>query len=163
MVRSTFPSQNVQNTSGSEHFWKFTCRKSARCCGVKHISKSKCAKHHLFGPLLDIPMSFRLAGARDSAPCQKRAKRHGCVAVSTTTTTTLHYTTPHHTTPHHTTLHYTTRYYTTLQLQLQLQLQLHEITRHYSTLVTLHYTTLNYTTRHYATPQHTRLHYTTLH
>ena len=42
VVRSTFPSQNVQNTSASEHFWKLRCRKSARRCGGKHISKSKC-------------------------------------------------------------------------------------------------------------------------
>ena len=36
----------------------------------------------MFGPLLDVQMSFRLAGARDSAPCQKWAKRVGFVAVS---------------------------------------------------------------------------------
>ena len=42
VARSTFPSQNVQNTPGSDHFWKFRCRKSARRCGAKHISKSKC-------------------------------------------------------------------------------------------------------------------------
>ena len=30
--------------------------------------------------LLDVQMSFRLAGARDCAPCQKRAKREGFVA-----------------------------------------------------------------------------------
>ena len=42
---STFRSQNVQNTSASEHFWKLRCRKSARRCGAKHISKSKCTKH----------------------------------------------------------------------------------------------------------------------
>ena len=35
-------SQNVQNTSVSDHFWKLRCRKSARRCGAKHISKSKC-------------------------------------------------------------------------------------------------------------------------
>ena len=28
----------------SEHFWKLTCRKSARRCGAKHISKSKVQK-----------------------------------------------------------------------------------------------------------------------
>ena len=39
---STFPSQNVQNASASDHFWKLRCRKSARCFGVKHMSKSKC-------------------------------------------------------------------------------------------------------------------------
>ena len=102
VVRSTFPSQNVQSTPFSDHFWKLRCRKSARSCGAKHISKSKCTKHtsfgHLgklrcrksarrcgakhvskskctkhttFGPLLDIQSSFRMAGARDCAPCQK--------------------------------------------------------------------------------------------
>ena len=42
VARSTFPSQNVQSTPGSDHFWKLRCRKSARRCGAKHISKSKC-------------------------------------------------------------------------------------------------------------------------
>ena len=42
VARSTFPSQNVKNTRGSDHFWRFRCRKSARRCGAKHISKSKC-------------------------------------------------------------------------------------------------------------------------
>jgi len=76
--------------------------KSARLCGAKHISKSKCTKHIMFGPLLEVEMSkkctplwreahfevkmlkhhmlgplfdvqmpFRVAGARDCAPCQK--------------------------------------------------------------------------------------------
>ena len=40
VARNTFPSQNVKNTRGSDHFWKFRCRKSARRCGAKHISKS---------------------------------------------------------------------------------------------------------------------------
>ena len=41
VARSTFRSQNVQNTPGSDHFWKLTCRKSARRCGAKHICKWK--------------------------------------------------------------------------------------------------------------------------
>ena len=45
VARSTFPSQNVKNTRGSDHFWKLRCRKSAWRCGAKHISKSKCTKH----------------------------------------------------------------------------------------------------------------------
>ena len=57
VARSTFPSQNVQNTPGSDHFWKLRCRKSARRCGAKHISKSKCTKHTRFGPLLEVEMS----------------------------------------------------------------------------------------------------------
>ena len=35
VARSTFPSQNVQNTPMSDHFWKLRCRKSARRCGAK--------------------------------------------------------------------------------------------------------------------------------
>ena len=57
VARSTFRSQNVQNTPLSDHFWKLRCRKSARRCGAKHISKSKCTKHTRFGPLLEVEMS----------------------------------------------------------------------------------------------------------
>ena len=57
VVRSAFPSQNVQNTPGPDHFWKLRCRKSARRCGAKHISKSKCTKHTMLGPLLEVQMS----------------------------------------------------------------------------------------------------------
>ena len=39
VARSTFPSQNGQNTRGADHFWKLRCRKSARRCGAKYISK----------------------------------------------------------------------------------------------------------------------------
>ena len=42
VARSTFRSEHVQNTWVSEHFWKLRCRKSARLCGAKHISKSTC-------------------------------------------------------------------------------------------------------------------------
>ena len=57
VARSTFPSQNVQSTPFSDHFWKLRCRKSARRCGAKHISKSKCTKHTILGPLLEVEMS----------------------------------------------------------------------------------------------------------
>ena len=63
VARSTFRSQNVQNTSASENFWKLSCQKSARPCGAKHIA------------------SFCMAGTRDSAPW---AKHEGFVAVSQT-------------------------------------------------------------------------------
>ena len=49
-ARSTFRSQNVQSIPWSDHFWKLRCRKSARRCGAKHISKLKCTKHHMFAP-----------------------------------------------------------------------------------------------------------------
>ena len=60
VARSTFASQNtqnVQNTWCSDHFWKLRCRKSARRCGAKHVSKSKCTKHLSVGPLLEVTMS----------------------------------------------------------------------------------------------------------
>ena len=43
--------------SASDHFWKLRCRKSARRCGAKHISKWTCTKHTSFGPLLEVEMS----------------------------------------------------------------------------------------------------------
>ena len=57
VARSTFRSQNVKNTTCSDHFWKLRCRKSARRCGAKHISKSKCTRHTTSGPLLEVAMS----------------------------------------------------------------------------------------------------------
>ena len=57
VARSTFRSQNVQNTTCSRHFWRFGCWKSARRCGAKHISKSKCTKYSSVGPLLEVEMS----------------------------------------------------------------------------------------------------------
>ena len=41
VARSTFPSQKCKKLRGSDHFWTFRCRKSARRCGAKHIWKSK--------------------------------------------------------------------------------------------------------------------------
>ena len=171
--RSTFASEKAKSTSRSEHCWKLWCRKCARCCGGKHISKSKCTKHtrvgpllevemfkksarccgakHIskskvlktdgLGPLLDVQMSFRMASARDCAPCQKWAKREGFVAVSTTTTTTVHSTPLHNTTTtttttlhsHYITLHYVTLHYITLRY----------ITLHYTNYMTLRYTPLH--------------------
>ena len=73
VARSTFPSQNVQNTRGSDHFWKLRCRKSARRCGAKHISKSKVLKTDGLGPLLEVQMSKK---------CRKSARRCGAKHIS---------------------------------------------------------------------------------
>ena len=56
VARSTVRSQNVQNTPGPDHFWQLRCRKRARRCGAKHISKSTCTKHTILGPLLEVEM-----------------------------------------------------------------------------------------------------------
>ena len=151
VARRRFRSQNVQNTPGADHFWKLRFRKSARSCGAKQISKSKCAKHTVLGPLSEIEMSkkcmplwreghfevkmFKTLGFRTTFEVQTSLR------FTTLHSTTLHYTTGHYTTLHSSTLHYTT---------------LHYITLHYSS--TLHYSKLHYTTLHYTT-----LHYTEWH
>ena len=56
VARSTFSSQNVQNTSCSDHFLKLRCGKIARRCSEKHIFKSKCTKHLMGGPLFEVAM-----------------------------------------------------------------------------------------------------------
>ena len=99
VARSTFPSQNVQNTRGSDHFWKLRCRKSGRRCGAKHISKSKCTKHQGFGPLLEVAMSkkctplwreahfevkmYKTLGVRTTFGSRDVEKVHAVVARST--------------------------------------------------------------------------------
>ena len=106
VARSIFPSQNVQNTRGSDHFWKLRCRKSARRCGAKYISKSKCTKHQGFGPFLEVAMSkkctplwreahFQVKMLQNTPGpdhfwqlrCRKSARR--CGALSHTSHTTL--------------------------------------------------------------------------
>jgi len=57
VARSTFESEKAKATSRSDHFWKLRCRKSARRCGAKHISKSKCTKHTMFRPLLEVDVA----------------------------------------------------------------------------------------------------------
>ena len=125
VARSTFRSQNVQNTPFSDHFWKLRCRKSARRCGAKHISKSKCTKHYMFAPLLEVQMSKKCTLLWREAHFE--VKMYKTLGVRTTfggsdvasplRFTTLHYVT-YSTTLHYTTLHYTTLHPTTLQLQL---------------------------------------------
>ena len=161
VARSTFRSQNVQNTSASDHFWKLRCRKSARRCGAKHISKSKCAKHTMVGPLLEVEMSkkrmplwgeahfevkmLKTPGVRTTFGGSDVEKVHAAVArrtfrskIAQNTRGSDHFwrfrcrfASIHYTTGHYTTLHSSTLHYTTLRSS------------------TLHYTKLHYTTLHY--------------
>ena len=128
VARSTFRSQNVQNTTCSRHFWRFGCWKSARRCGAKHISKSKCTKYSSVGPLLEVEMSKKCTPLWRQNVQNTRGSDHfwrfRCRFAS------RHNTTEHYTTLHSSTLHYTT---------------LHSSTLHYTKL---HYTTLHYTEWH---------------
>ena len=170
VARSTFPSQNVQNTPFSEHFWKLRCRKSARRCGAKHISKSKVLKTDGLGPLLEVQMSKKCTPLRREAHFQVKMLKapgsrttFGGSDVASLRFITLHYITLHYTPLHYITLHYIPQHYnynyTTTQLHYTTT-QLHCTTLHYTKL---HSTTLHYTKLHYSTLQYTPLHYTTLH
>ena len=159
VARSTFRSQNVKNTRGSDNFWKLRCRKSARRCGAKHISKSKCTKHTILGPLLEVEMSKKCTPLWREAHFEvKMLKTPGVrTTFGDSDVASLHYTTLHYTTLHYTTLHYTTLHYTTLQLQLHNYTPLQSTTLNYTTL---HYITLHSTTLHYITLHCTTFHYT---
>ena len=132
MARSTLPSQNVQNKPCSDHFWKLRCRKSARRCGAKHISKSKCAKHTMFGPLLEVEMSKKCTPLWHEAHFEvKMLKTPGVwTTFGGSDVASLRFTTLHYVTLYYTTLHYTT---------------LHNIT---TTTTQLNSTTLHYTKLH---------------
>ena len=190
VARSTFRSQNVQNTPGPDHFWKLWCRKSARRCGAKHIFKSTCTKHTTFGPLLEVQMSKKCTPLLREAHFQVKMykahhvrttfggsdveKVHAVVARSTfrsqnvqNTRGTDHFwrfrcrfASRHYTRLHYTTLHYTTLHYITLHYT-----PVHYITLHYTPVhsTTLNDTTPHYITLHYAPLRSTTLHYTTLH
>ena len=157
VARSTFRSQNVQNTPGPDHFWKLRCWKSARRCGAKHISKSKCTKHNRSGPLLEVEMlkkrtplwreahfqvkMYKTHQVSDhfwKLRCRKSARCWGAKHISKSKCTKHHMFAP----------------------LLEVQMSLRFKTLHYRTL---HYTTLQYTTLHYTTLHYTTLHYTTLH
>ena len=158
-------------------FFELSCRKNARRCGTKHVSKSKCTKHNRFGPLFQVELSKKCTplwhearfqvkmykaphvrttfGRSDVVSCGKRrglctlsiVSKNVRVFVAVSIATTNAL--------HYTTLHYTTPHYTTL----------HYTTLHYATLnnTALHYTTLHSITLHHTTLRQTTLHYTTLH
>ena len=164
---STFPSQNVQSTSASDHFWKLRCRKSARRCGAKHISKSKCTKHLSLGPLLEVEMSKKCTPLWREAHFEvkmyktpQRRTTFGGSDVASLRFGSLHYTI-HSTTLQYITLHYAPQHYSYNYRTTQL----HSTTFHYTKLhyTTVHYTTLHYTTLHYTTLRYLPLHFTTLH
>ena len=184
VARSTFRSQNVQSTPLSDHFWQLRCRKSARRCGAKHISKSKCTKHTRSGPLLAVEMSKKCTPLRREAHFEvkmlktpggrttfggsdvaSRGRRKGLCTLSKVSKTwgfcSIFNYNHHYTTLQYTTLHNNYNYnytFTTFHYSTLHCTQLHPITLHY---ITLHYTTLHYTTLHYATLL--PLHFTTLH
>ena len=185
VARSTFRSQNVQNTPGPDHFWQLRCRKSARRCGAKHISKSKCTKHIRFGPLLEVEMSkkrtplwreahfemkvYKTLHVRATLGGSDVEKVHAVVARSTFRSENVQNTRG---SDHFwrfrcrfaASLHYTTLRYITPHSTILHYMTLHYTPQHYNYNYTtrLHSTTLHYIKFHYTTLHYTTLHYTTL-
>ena len=75
VARSTFATQNAQNTTRSDQFLKVRCPKIARPCRAKHICKPKCAKHHTLGPILQGQMSTVARSTFASQNAQKTSVR----------------------------------------------------------------------------------------
>ena len=115
VARSTFPSQNVKNTRGSDHFWTLRCRKSARRCGAL-CTLSKVSKTWGFCSIFNYNHHYTTL--------------HSNTLHYTKLQLHLHYILLHYTPLHYTALNYTTLHYTTL----------HSTTLRY---ITLHYITLN--------------------
>ena len=164
VARSTFPSQNVQNTRGSDHFWRLRCRKSARRCGAKHIWKSKVLKTGGLGAVLEVEMlkkcmalwreahlevkSVKNWGSRSTFGSWDVEKVHAVVARSTFASQNVQNTRGSD--------HF-------WRFKCRFAASLHYTTLRY---IAPHSTILHYITLHY-TPQHynytTRVHSTTLH
>ena len=144
VARSAFPSQNVQNTTCSRHFWRFGCRFASLHYTTLHYTTLHYTTLH-----------------------------YTTLHSSTLHYTTLHSSTLHYTKLHYTTLHYTTLrsatlthaalHYTTLHTLHYTPL--HYTTLHYTTLpsTTLHYITLHCTTLQVQLHNHTPLQNTPLH
>ena len=185
VARSTFRSQNVHNTPAPDHFWKLRCRKSARRCGAKHISKSKCSKKNT--PASDhfwklrCRKSARRCGAKhiSKSKCTKHTRSGPLLAVQMSKKCT----------PLGRKAHFEVKMYKTLGVRTtfggsdvaslrfgSLHYTIHSTTLQYITLhytpqhytynyrtTQLHSTTFHYIKLQYATPHYTTLHYTTLH
>ena len=188
VARSTFASQNLESTSAPDHFWKLRCRKSARRCGAKHISKSKCTKHHMFAPLLEVQMSKKCTPLWREADfqvkmyktvsdhfwklrCRKSARRCGAKHISKSKCTKHHMFAPllevrmsKKCTPLWREAHFQVKMLKTPGVRTTFggsdvaSLQ-------YTTLqdITLHYTPVHYITLHYTPVHSTTLNYTTPH
>ena len=179
VARSTFPSQNVQSTPCTDHFWRFRCRKSARRCGAKHISKSKCTKHTMYGPFLEVQMSKKCTPLWREAHVQvkmykthhvrtiyggsdvvSRSRGKGLWTLSKVRKKTWGLCSIFKHNHHHTTLHDTPIHYITLHYNYNYNYNYTFTTFYYTPL---HYTALNYTQLHYITLHYLPLHYITLH
>ena len=96
VARSTFRSQNVKNTRGSDHFWRFRCRLASLHYTTLHYT----TLHYTTLHYTTLQLQQHSYTPLHSATLQLHS-------------TTLHYTKLHYTTLHYTKLQYITLHYTT--------------------------------------------------
>ena len=146
----------------SDHSWKVRCWKSARRCGAKHVSKSKCTKQTSSGPLLEVEIKctplwreahFEVKSGKNwggskhfwAFGCRFEWHAQGILPLAKS------------------------KQNVRVLSQFQLESPLHytplHYTYNYTTFITLHYITLQSTTLHYwyTTLRYTQFHHTTLH
>ena len=167
-------------------------RKSARRCGAKHISKSKCTKHTRFGPLLAVAMSkkriplwreahfeVKMYKAHHSwttfgswLRCRRSALRCGAKHISkskcqkhTRFGALLEVQMSKKCTPLWREAHFQVKMYKTHQVWTTFKYNHHYTTLHSNTLhsIALNYTQLHPITLHYITLHSATLNYTPLH
>ena len=123
VARSTFRSENVKNTRGSDHFWRFRCRFASlhyTTLTTLHSTTLHCTTlhsttlHYITQHYTTLASTTLHYITLHSTTLQLHLRLHNYTPLHSTTLnyTILHYTTLHSTTLHYTTLHYTTLHYT---------------------------------------------------
>ena len=192
VARSKFRSEHVQTTPGADHFWKLRCRKSARPCGAKHISKWTCTNYTRCGPLLEIEMSrkctplwreahfevnmYKTHQVRTTFGSWDVEKVHALVARSTFRSEHVQNTRGFGPLLEVQTSKKCTHLWREAHFEVKMlktqgvsdhfwRFRCRFASLHYTKLhsTTLHYTQLHYTTLHYITLHYTTFHYTSLH
>ena len=192
MARSTFPSQNVQNTSAPDHYWKLRCRKKCTPSWREaHFQVKMYKTPHVRATFRGSDVekvhavvarsTFRSQNAQ-STTCSRHFWRFRCrfawqaqgivhlVKSEQNVRVLQHFQLQpplHHTTLQYTTLHNNYNYnctFTTFHYTTFHYTTLHYTILHSTTLqLQLHSTTLHYTKLHYTTLHYITLQYTTFH
>ena len=122
VARSTFPSQHIQNTACTDHFW------SSDVALLRFTTLHYTTLHY-------TTLHYTTLHNATTTTTQLHS--------TTQNYTTLNYATLHYIALHYTPLHYTTFHYITLHSTTTATTPLHSTTLHYIHQITLHYTPLH--------------------
>ena len=118
VAQSTFRSQNVQNTSASDHFWKLRCRKKCTPLWREAHFQVKMYKTPQRRSIFEIATSKKCTPLWHEAHFEVKMLKtpgvrttFGGSDVASLRFSTIHYITLQYTTLHYTTLHYTPQHY----------------------------------------------------